>query len=153
MAYRKIEDIEAWRLARELAREIWNASQRGTFNKDFRLKDQINAAAGSTMDNIAEGFGRGGNREFVQFLAIARGSAQEVKSQLIRAHDRQHLNEEQFQQLFRQSEKVIYQVHHQLLQVQNAKHKGAKYKSPGSSPSPNLEDVLYPYGAIYATED
>jgi four helix bundle protein len=153
MKFRKIEDIEAWQLARVQARDIWVLSQQGTFSKDFRLKDQINAAAGSVMDNIAEGFGRGGTREFIQFLAIARGSAQEVKSQLVRAHDRQHLTTEQYGPLFRKSEKVVYQVHHLLLQLQSASYKGPKYKRNGDPPPQNLEDILYPYGSIYPSEE
>ena len=87
-----IEEIKAWKLARQLAKEIWIDTQQGTFAKDWKLKDQINDAAGSIMDNIAEGYGRGGNKEFSNFLSMARGSAQEVKSQLDRAYDRQHLS-------------------------------------------------------------
>lgn len=78
-AFKKIEEIEAWNKARGVAKLIWEVSSEGTFAKDFSLKDQINRAAGSVMDNIAEGFGRGGNKEFSSFLSIARGSAQEVK--------------------------------------------------------------------------
>ncbi|MBX2927842.1 MAG: four helix bundle protein [Saprospiraceae bacterium] len=80
-AFKKIEDIEAWNKARALAKQVWEVSNQGSFVRDFSLKDQINRAAGSVMDNIAEGFGRGGNKEFSNFLSIARGSAQEVKSQ------------------------------------------------------------------------
>ena len=61
---RAFEDIEAWRLARRLSIEIYNHSVSGNFTKDFRFKDQINSASGSVMDNIAEGFGRGGRNEF-----------------------------------------------------------------------------------------
>ena len=153
MKFSKIEEIEGWVLARELAKAIWIASQVGTFSKDYRLKDQINAAAGSSMDNIAEGFGRGGNREFIQFLAIARGSAQEVKSQIIRAFDRNDLTQEEYLALFRQAEKVIFKIHRLILSLQNTSFKGAKYQHRDQPPSHNLEDVLYPYGHSFLLQE
>ena len=64
---RRFEDLEAWKKARELAKEVWKLSNQGSFAKDYKLKDQINSACGSTMDNIAEGFGRAGRAEFVNF--------------------------------------------------------------------------------------
>jgi len=89
----RFEDLEIWKLAREQAKEIYILTQAGSFSKDFDLRNQINAAAGSTMDNIAEGFERFTNKEFSQFLIISKGSNGEVRSQLYRAFDRQHINE------------------------------------------------------------
>lgn len=86
-------DYKIWRLAREQAREIYKLTQTGVFAKDFELKNQINASAGSSMDNIAEGFERFTNKEFGQFLIIAKGSNGEVQSQLYRAFDRQYISE------------------------------------------------------------
>ncbi|MEN0051892.1 MAG: four helix bundle protein, partial [Bacteroidota bacterium] len=79
--FKRFEEIEAWRLARELENKIWKCSNDGTFGKDYGLKNQINRSTGSVMDNIAEGFGRGGNKEFIQFLCISRASNDEVRSQ------------------------------------------------------------------------
>ena len=93
---KSFEDIEAWQKARELSRDIFELTMTGTFAKDFSLRDQINRATGSIMDNIAAGFERGGTREFIQFLAIAKGSAGEVRSQLYRALDRKHLENSQY---------------------------------------------------------
>ena len=90
----KFEDLEIWKLAREQAREIYKLAKEGSFAKDFDLKNQINAAAGSAMDNIAEGFERFSNKEFSQFLIISKGSNGEVRSQLYRASDRGHISEE-----------------------------------------------------------
>ena len=94
---RSFEELEVWKKARVMSTEIFKATMTESFFKDFGLKDQINRASGSIMDNIAEGFERGGRKEFIQFLSYAKGSAGEVKSQLYRALDRQHINEETFQ--------------------------------------------------------
>lgn len=91
---RRFEDLEIWQLARTQAREIYKLTQTGSFSKDFDIKNQINSAAGSTMDNIAEGFERFSNKEFRQFLIISKGSNGEVRSQLYRALDRNHISEE-----------------------------------------------------------
>lgn len=66
---------------------MYEVSGRGAFGRDFALRDQIRRAAVSVMSNVAEGFGRGGVKEFVQFLSIARGSASEVSAQLFVALD------------------------------------------------------------------
>ena len=90
----RFEDLEIWQLAREQAQEIYKLTQAGTFARDFSLRDQINASAGSAMDNIAEGFERFSNREFCQFLVISKGSNGEVRSQLYRALDHNHITQE-----------------------------------------------------------
>jgi len=102
----KFEDIEAWQKARELSRAIYIASGDGLFGRDYGLRDQIRRAAVSVMSNIAEGFDRGGNRELIQFLFIAKGSAAEVsagsfgQAQLYIALETGYLIREQFQQLY-----------------------------------------------------
>ena len=96
----RFEDIEAWKKARELAKEIYAISNEGLFSRDFGLRDQIRRAAVSVMANIAEGFDRGGNRELIQFLFIAKGSTAEVQAQLYVALDAGYLKHEQFQQLY-----------------------------------------------------
>ncbi len=88
----RFEDLEVWKLAREQASEIYKLTQSGSFARDFELKNQINASAGSAMDNIAEGFERFTNREFCQFLVISKGSNGEVRSQLYRAFDKNHIS-------------------------------------------------------------
>lgn len=127
-AFKKIEEIEAWSKARIVAKVIWEVSNEGTFAKDFGLKDQINRAAGSVMDNIAEGFGRGGNKEFSNFLGIARGSAQEVKSQIYRAYDRNHLDDATFKKLLELSVQSIISVHSLFNTVNKSDYDGSKYK-------------------------
>ena len=94
---RSFEELEVWKKARMMSAEVFKTTMSESFFKDFALKDQINRASGSIMDNKAEGFERGGRKEFIQFLSYAKGSAGEVKSQLYRALDRQHINQETFQ--------------------------------------------------------
>jgi len=96
----RFEDIEAWQKARELSKLIYAVSNEGPFARDFGLRDQIRRAAVSVMSNIAEGFDRGGNRELIQFLYIAKGSTAEIQAQLYVALDAGYLNQERFQQLY-----------------------------------------------------
>ena len=96
----KFEDIEAWKKARELTRLVYTFSNQGAFSKDFGLRDQIRRASVSIMSNIAEGFNRNGKKEFIQFLAIAKGSAAEVQSQLYVALDNNYVNESDFQSAY-----------------------------------------------------
>ena len=95
----RFEDIEAWQLGRELARAVYRVSRRGEFARDFALRDQIRRAAISVTSNIAEGFERGGNREFIQALSIAKGSAGEVRSQLYTALDEEYISQPEFDDL------------------------------------------------------
>lgn len=91
--FKKFEEIEAWKKARKLTKQIYAASGTGGFAKDFSLRDQIRRASVSIMSNIAEGYDRSGTAEFVQFLAIAKGSAAEVRSQLYVAFDQSYITE------------------------------------------------------------
>lgn len=87
MKIRKFEDLESWKKARKLTNTIYEATGTGTFTRDFGLKDQIRRASVSILSNIAEGFQRGGDKEFLQFLAVAKGSCGEVRAQLYIAVD------------------------------------------------------------------
>jgi four helix bundle protein len=97
---KSFEDLEVWKRARDFANRIYGLT---SFAKDYSLKDQINKSSGSIMDNIAEGFERGGNKEFVQFLSYSKGSCGEARSQLCRALDRKHIVENTFTQLKEES--------------------------------------------------
>ncbi len=103
---RRFEDVLGWQRARELAREIYRASASGAFAKDFTLRDQIRRASVSVLSNIAEGFERGSDREFAQFLNIAKGSVGEVRCQLYVALDQGYLSAEQFEELTERSAEV-----------------------------------------------
>lgn len=95
----RFEDIQAWTQARDLARDVYDVTKKENFARDFGLRDQIRRAAVSIMSNIAEGFERGGDKEFIKFLYIAKGSCGEVRAQLYVAQDQIYINEEVFQNL------------------------------------------------------
>jgi len=136
--FKSFEEIEAWQKARELSNEIYMLSTKGDFSKDYSLKDQINRSTGSTMDNIAEGFERGGNREFIQFLSVARGSIGEVRSQLYRAKDRNHIEENTFNTLVDKALTISKQVTALMKYLHQSELKGMKFHEP-EEPYNNLE--------------
>lgn len=92
----RFEDLPIWQEARILAKDIYRLTSTESFSKDYRFCGQIRAAAGSVMDNIAEGFEKENNKEFIQFLYIAKGSCGEVRSQLHRARDVEFIYDEEY---------------------------------------------------------
>lgn len=100
------EEIESWKLARELSKKVGKIIDSGRFKKSFRLIDQIEGSSGSIMDNIAEGFERGTRAEFIQFLGYAKGSCGEFRSQLYRALDRQYITRKEFDELIDMAKKT-----------------------------------------------
>jgi four helix bundle protein len=96
----RFEDIEAWQLARELTRKVYNLTKKAGFDKDFGLRGQIQNAAGSSMHNIAEGFDSETNPEFIRFLRYAKRSCTEVQSELYVALDQKYINNEEFQNVY-----------------------------------------------------
>ena len=98
----RFEDILSWQKARELTREIYDCSR--SFSTDLRLRDQIRAASVSVMSNIAEGFERSGSNEFLQFLAISKGSVGEVESDLYVAQDQRYISRDRFAAIYGLSE-------------------------------------------------
>jgi 2-aminomuconate deaminase len=124
----KFEDLEIWQLARELATNIFRITQKGKLLKDFELKDQMNASAGAIMDNIAEGFGRGSRLEFVQFLSVSTGSADELKSQLYRCLDKEYILQDEFKELYELTDKVFRKIQSMITYLNQSKVKGQKFK-------------------------
>ena len=104
---RKFEELEIWQDGRMLTQRIYQISKHGEFAKDYGLRDQIRKAAISITSNIAEGFDRNSNKQFIHFLSIAKGSVSEVRSQLYVALDERYINQSVFDEL--------YQLAHQTL--------------------------------------
>lgn len=99
MRIKKFEELESWKKARKLTNTVYGATASGSFARDFGLKDQIRRASISILSNIAEGFERGGDKEFLQFLAVAKGSCGEVRAQLYVAIEQGYLPQSLFESL------------------------------------------------------
>jgi four helix bundle protein len=121
------EELAIWQQARQYNREIFKISNSEDFGKDYRMKSQIRAAAGSIMDNIAEGFEREGNKEFIQFLYIAKGSCGETRSQLYRALDYGYMDENIFNTLKEDSFSLSKSIANFIQYLKNSEHKGHKF--------------------------
>ena len=124
----KFEDIEAWQKARELTREVYAASNTGLFAKDYGLRDQIRRAAVSIMSNIAEGFERGGDKEFGQFIAQAKGSSAEVRAQLYVALDQGYIDKLAFDRLAELTIQINRMLAGLMKHLRGSEFKGSKYK-------------------------
>ena len=122
------EEIVSWQKARCLNSKINKFINRYPFKRDFELIRQINGACGSIMDNIAEGFERGGNKEFVNFLIIAKGSAGEVRSQLYRAYDRNYISKEEFDSTIEEVKSISRLIKAFINTLRNSEFKGERYK-------------------------
>jgi four helix bundle protein len=97
---KRFEEMDAWKLARELCLKIGTLIDEGQLKRNYALINQIEASSGSIMENIAEGFERGTRAEFITFLGYAKGSCGEVRSQLYRALDRGYISIQQFDELY-----------------------------------------------------
>ena len=124
----RFEDLEIWQEARRLAKEIHFISLETELKTDFRFRDQIKAASGSVMDNIAEGFERNGNLEFRQFLSSAKGSAGETRSQLYRVLDFNYINEEKFTILRIDYENLSGKINNFISYLNKKDFKGTKFQ-------------------------
>ena len=101
---RRFEDLDAWKVARELTNDVYRVTSHDGFSKDWGLINQIRKASVSVMSNIAEGFERDGNKEFCNFLYIAKGSAGEVKSQLYIALDQEYITRDEFDHIYNKAD-------------------------------------------------
>jgi len=124
----RFEDIVAWQKARVLTKEIYACTKVGGFAKDYGLKDQIQRASVSSMGNIAEGFERGGDKEFVQFLSTSKGSCGEVKSHLYVALDQGYLSPVNFDQLYAKADEVGRLIFGFMGYLRGSPLRGRKYQ-------------------------
>ena len=129
----RFEDLMSWQKARELNRLIYQASKKPAFAKDFGLRDQMRRASISIMSNIAEGFERGGDKEFIQLLSIAKGSCGEVRSQLYAALDEAYLDAAEFKELTDRSVEVSRLISGFMTYLRRSELDGNKFKERSHS--------------------
>jgi four helix bundle protein len=124
----RFEDLTSWQKARELNRLVYDVTRNPAFAKDFGLRDQIRRASVSVMSNIAEGFERSGDREFIQFLSHAKGSCGEVRCQLYAALDENYLTEPEFRELYGRSVEVSRLISGFMRYLNRSELQGSKFK-------------------------
>lgn len=136
MQIKNFEDLEIWQLARRLTQEIYTLGRTPKFTKDYALKDQMQRAAVSIMSNVAEGFERGGNQEFTQYLYVAKASCGEVRSQLYVALDQEYVDQKKTDDLLAVMQRLSIMIKHLIDHLKRSGMRGPKYgNSTQSSPS------------------
>lgn len=137
------EDLEVWKLSRLLTNKIYGASNDGKFSKDYDLKSQIRRAAVSVMSNIAEGYERGGNPEFIQFLSISKASCGEVRSQLYVARDQGYVAREECDRLIDAFKKLSIMLNNFMESLKSSPYRGPKYKqSKQKSMKEEMDEIM-----------
>ena len=126
--FQKFEELEIWQLSRKLSQIVYNFTMKAGFSKEYVLKDQIKRSIGSVMDNIAEGFDRNGNAEFIHFLTIAKGSVAEVQSQLYRSFDYQLITEVELNSSYALGNEIKNKIGAFIKYLNTTKIKGLKFK-------------------------
>jgi four helix bundle protein len=127
MAVKNFEDLNVWKQARQLTQEVYRLTKTEKFLKDFGLRDQIRRAAISVMSNIAEGFERGGNQEFVQFLYVAKASCGEVRSQLYVSLDQGYATANESEKLIQLFRRLSSMISNLITYLRESDMKGEKF--------------------------
>jgi four helix bundle protein len=129
----KFEDLVSWQKARELTKEVYHLTAHGGFRNDFALRDQIRRASVSVLSNISEGFERGGDKEFRQFLSLAKGSCAEIRAQLYVALDAGYINKADFDTLQTLSREISRLISGMMNYLATSAMTGSKFKKPAAS--------------------
>jgi four helix bundle protein len=124
----KFEDLEIWQIARKLYNKISKVSELLRAAREFRFAEQMKSAAGSIMDNIAEGFERNSRLEFINSLSISKGECGELKSQLYRALDDDYIDKKLFEELYQDADKESRKIASFMKYLNASEIKGLKFK-------------------------
>ncbi len=127
MKIEKFEDLEIWKSSRVLCKSLYLITIQEPFFHDYKLRDQIRTSSGSIMDNIAEGFERDGNKEFIQFLSVSKGSCGECRSQSYRAFDYQYIDQEVLNDLINKTTILSKQISSFISYLKKSEFKGTKF--------------------------
>jgi four helix bundle protein len=130
MKVERFEDLEIWKEARQLCKYVSEITEKDPFCKDFKLRDQIRTSSGSVMDNIAEGFERDGNKEFIQFLSISKGSCGECRSQSYRSFDYKYIDQETIDELINKTIQLSKKISNLMAYLKKSDFKGSKFHKP-----------------------
>jgi four helix bundle protein len=126
----RFEDLECWKAGRRLRREAYRFTRLKAFAADYALVGQIRRAAQSVTANIAEGFEREGNREFIQFLSQAKGSVGEVKDEIYTALDENYITQTDFDSAYTLAEDTTRLIGGLMSYLRRAENTGSKFKRP-----------------------
>jgi len=119
--------LEIWKLARKLYSTVFILTSKKPFCNDFRFRDQMRASSGSISDNIAEGFERGGNKEFIQFLSVSKGSCGETRNQSYRAFDSNYISNMELDELLELTDTISRKTTNLIKTLKESDRKGVKY--------------------------
>ena len=125
----KMEELEIWQLARKIYQKVSKITDRMKKNHDYRFAEQIKSAAGSIMDNIAEGFERNSRLEFVNSLGVSKGECGELKSQLYRSLDDRYIDDKEFQELYTETETEVKKIASFMIYLNKSNVRGLKFKN------------------------
>ena len=125
--FHRFEELEIWQIARKLSLKVFKMTEEGPASKDFKFRDQIRRSSGSVMDNIAEGFERSSQFEFVNFLGISKGSSGETRSQLYRGVDQKYFPNDSTE-LIKEYEDLAAKIAGFMKYLNQSKIKGQKFK-------------------------
>ena len=124
----RFEDLEIWQPTRKLYQQVSKLAEKLKKNHDYRFAEQMKAAIGSVMDNIAEGFERNIRLEFLNSLRIAKGECGELRSQFYRCLDNKYVTQQEFGEYCEEVDKVSKKIATFVKYLNNSKIKGLKFK-------------------------
>jgi four helix bundle protein len=125
---REIEDLIMWQKARSMNKRIFELTGLPVFEYEYALRNQMRRSSGSIMDNIAEGFGRMGNKEFINFLLISHGSLMEIRSQLNRCHDQGYISSVTHDEMLSLSREIGRMIYSMIQYLKKSENSGQRYR-------------------------